>query len=259
MKADIPNVKGLLNRPEHACDGSAKAPAWARVMRRWTNCLVYDFPIGPRLWKLAWVINFQKIGTIPLLAFLIVAYHNTTAAAWIYLAMQGTYSLVWIIKDLTFRDASWEGHVTIGGAFMAFLLFLGWYWVFGWLLISGISRPTYPLPQNVWFCLCISLCIAGCAIMIAADAQKSFTLRFHYGLITDGMFRYIRHPNYLGEMMIYTSFALMVWHWLPAVILGWVWGAMFAVNMIFKEASLSRYSEWTEYKCRTWWLLPPLF
>jgi hypothetical protein len=26
------------------------------------------------------------------------------------------------------------------------------------------------------------------------------------------MYRFIRHPNYLGEMMIYSSFALMVWH-----------------------------------------------
>jgi steroid 5-alpha reductase family enzyme len=46
--------------------------------------------------------------------------------------------------------------------------------------------------------------------MIAADAQKYFTLRLQPGLITHGMFRYIRHPNYLGEMMIYGSFALMV-------------------------------------------------
>ena len=51
--------------------------------------------------------------------------------------------------------------------------------------------------------------------MIAADAQKYFTLRVKRGLITDGVHRYVRHPNYLGEMMIYGSFALMVWHWLP--------------------------------------------
>jgi zeaxanthin glucosyltransferase len=30
-------------------------------------------------------------------------------------------------------------------------------------------------------------------------------------------------------MMIYGSFALMVWHWLPFVVLGWVWGGLFAV------------------------------
>src|SRR5215469_12439097 len=71
------------------------------------------------------------------------------------------------------------------------------------------------------------------------------------------MYRFIRHPNYLGEMMIYGSFALMVWHWLPFVVLAWVWG-LFVVNMILKEASMSRYPLWGQYKKRSWWLLPPV-
>jgi hypothetical protein len=72
------------------------------------------------------------------------------------------------------------------------------------------------------------------------------------------MYRYIRHPNYLGEIMIYGSFALMVRHWLPVVVLACVWTGLFAVNMINKEASMSRYPEWEEYKRRSWWLLPPV-
>jgi len=62
------------------------------------------------------------------------------------------------------------------------------------------------------------------------------------------MHRYVRHPNYLGEMLIYFSFALMVWHWLPFLVLTWVWIGLFAVNMIIKEASLSRYPQWLEYR-----------
>ena len=65
-------------------------------------------------------------------------------------------------------------------------------------------------------------------------------------------------PNYLGEMMIYGSFAMMVWHWLPVLVLAWVWIGLFAVNMIMKEVSMSRYPEWGEYKRRTGWLLPGL-
>ena len=38
--------------------------------------------------------------------------------------------------------------------------------------------------------------------MIASDAQKYFTLRFKRDLITNRMYRFIRHPNYLGEMMV---------------------------------------------------------
>jgi hypothetical protein len=57
-------------------------------------------------------------------------------------------------------------------------------------------------------------------------------------------------------MMIYLSFALMVWHWLPFVVLAYVWTCLFAVNMTLKEASMARYSQWAEYKSRTWWVVP---
>src|SRR5579885_61680 len=235
------------------------APGWAQAMRRFTDWLVCDFGGGPRPWKFAWVIDVQKAGTFFFLGLLMAWYHNTTVAAWIYLALHGSYGLVWIVKDLAFPDPNWQRRITIGGGINAFLGVLGWYWVFGWLLMSGVSQPHYPLPDPAWFALCISLCILGCAIMIAADAQKYFTLRLKRGLITDGMFRYVRHPNYLGEMMIYGSFALMVWHWLPFVVLAWVWLGLFAVNMTLKEASLSRQPEWAAYRARTGWLLPKLF
>ena len=154
--------------------GGAKPAPWATLVRRWTNSLVYEFGGVSRPWKFAWVINFHKLATVPFLALLIVLYHNTTAAAWIYLAMQGTYSIVWIIKDLAFPDPAWQRRVGVGGAVNGFIFVLGWYWVFGWLLISGVFRPTYPLPQNAWFCLCVSLCIAGCSIMIAARRTEIF-------------------------------------------------------------------------------------
>jgi protein-S-isoprenylcysteine O-methyltransferase Ste14 len=235
-----------------------KAPVWAQTMHRWTDYFVNDVGGGPRVWKLAWVINFQKLATIPLFGIFIAWYHNFSAAAWIYLAMHGTYGVIWVIKDLTFPDPNFHKRITIGASIASLLSVLGWYWVFGWLLISGASRPNYPLPDYAWFCLCISLCIIGCVVMIAADAQKYFTLRFKRGLITDGMYRFIRHPNYLGEMMTYGSFALMVWHWLPFIVLAWIWGGLFTVNMTLKEASLSRYPDWVEYKRHSWWLFPPI-
>jgi len=155
----------------------AKAPAWAAAMGRVNSHLMHDLGGGPRPWKLAWVINFQKTGTFPLLGVFIAWYHNTSAAAWIYLAMHGTYGLVWVIKDLAFPDPNWQKRVTIGAGIASFLSVLGWYWVFGWLLISGVARPAYPLPDYACFCLCI----LGCVIMIAADAQKYFTLRVNAG------------------------------------------------------------------------------
>jgi len=236
------------------------APAWAVAMRKFNNWLLQDVGGGPRVLKFAWVINFQKAGTFLFLGALMWLYADrtpaaTAPAAWVYLAMHGSYGLIWLLKDVSFPDPGWQVRVTWGAA-LAGLFGLGMYWSFGWLLISGVAQPSYPLPDFAWFCLCVSLCMTGSALMIAADAQKYFTLRVKRGLITDGVHRYIRHPNYLGEMMVYGSFALMVGHWLPWAWLAWVWGGLFTVNMVMKEASMSRYPEWAAYKKRSWWLVP---
>ena len=232
------------------------APAWAVGMRKFTDYLSKDFLGGPRPWKFSWIINFQKGGSFFFFGFLIWYYQNTSTAAWVYLALHGGYGLVWLIKDLTFPDPNWQIKITLGAGINAFLAVLGLYWVFGWLLISRTSQPVYPLPEAVWFALCITLCLIGSVIMIAADAQKFYTLRLQHGLITDGMHRWVRHPNYLGEMMIYGSFAMLVWHWFPVLVLAWVWLGLFAVNMVMKEASMSRYPDWAAYKNRSWWLVP---
>jgi len=234
-------------------------PSWVTAVNRLTNFAVHDFGGGPRPWKFAWIINFQKCGTFLFIGLLMWYYRNFSTGAWVYLAMQGSYGIIWFIKDMAFPDPAWQKKITIAGGINAFLGVLGWYWVFGWLLISGASTPDYPLAAGAWYALCISMCMIGSAIMIAADAQKYYTLRIRRGLITDGMHRYVRHPNYLGEMLIYASFALMVWHWLPVLVLAWVWTGLFAVNMIIKEASLSRYPEWKKYRESSKWLIPGIF
>jgi protein-S-isoprenylcysteine O-methyltransferase Ste14 len=239
---------------------TAAAPAWAQRLRALNDWLMLDLFGGPRPWKLSWVINFQKAASFPVLALLMWYYSARTPAAtsmpaWIYLAMHGSYGLVWLLKDAAFPDPAWQRRATVGGGLVT-LTVLVLYWSIGWLLISGTSQPAYALPDSAWFALCISLCVLGCSLMIAADAQKYFTLRLQRGLITDGVHRYVRHPNYLGEMMVYGSFALMAWHWWPVVVLAFVWCAVFATNMVMKEASLARYPGWAEYRRRSWWLLP---
>lgn len=234
------------------------APPWAVFVHRWTTWLTEDCLGGPRPWKLAWVINFQKAGTPFFLGALIWWYGNASTAAWIYLALHGTYGAVWFVRDAAFPDRRWQKWVTLAGGVNAFIFVLGWYWVFGWLIISH-PPPRYPLPDPAWFALAIALCIGGIALMVAADTQKYVALRSRPGLITDGMFAIVRHPNYLGEMMIYGSFALLVWRPLPVIVLALVWTLVFAVNMALIEASLSRYPEWMAYRRRTWWLVPLVF
>jgi len=227
-----------------------------KKLKQLADHLTSDFLGGPKPWKLSWVINFQKAGTFVFVAALMWYYQNFSTAAYLYLALHGSYGFVWLIKDLNFPDAGWQKKVTIGAGFMAFFLVLFWYWVIAWLLIRQPATPAYPLADAAWFALCTATCILGCVIMIAADTQKHYTLKYQKGLIDTGIHRYVRHPNYLGEMMIYASFGLLAWHWLAAVILGSVWLLVFVPNMVAKEKSLSRYAGWAAYKKRSGWILP---
>ena len=225
-------------------------------LKQLADYLTSDFLGGPKPWKLSWVINFQKAGTFVLVAALMWYYQNFSTAAYLYLALHGSYGFVWLIKDLSFPDTGWQKKVTIGGGLVAFFGVLFWYWVIAWLLIKQPDIPAYPMSDAAWFALCAAMCILGCVIMIAADAQKYYTLKYQKCLIDTGIHRYIRHPNYLGEIMIYASFGLLAWHWLAAVILVAVWSLIFVPNMVAKEQSLSRHPGWSEYKKRSGWILP---
>ncbi len=235
--------------------GTARPHPLARALNGINTYLSQDFLGGPRVLKLAWVINFQKAGTMPLVAGLMLGYRNFSTAAWVYLALHGSYGLCWLLKHLAFRDPRWEARVTFGGAAMTFLLVLGPYWVFPFLLVSDVLGPRPP-PSASLLGFCIALHTMGVVIMIAADCQKHFTLMLRPGLITGGMFKHTRNPNYLGEMMLYAAYALLVRHWIPWLILAWVWGALFVPNMLMKDASLSRHPGWTEYRARTGLVLP---
>ena len=49
---------------------------------------------------------------------------------------------------------------------------------------------------------------------------------------------------------------MLAQHWLPWLACGLVWFQVFLVNMLHKEASMSRYPEHADWKRRTGFLLP---
>lgn len=233
------------------------APKIIQRMNAFNKYMSEDCLGGPRLIKMASVINFQKGMTVLWVAALMWHFQNFSAAAWTYLALHGSYGIIWLMKDRLFPDPNWEKRTTFAGAFNMWAMVLGPYWVAPFLLISNVLGPRPETPT--WLLGTAGFTYAiGLVLMTGADAQKYFTLKVKRGLITDGFFKRIRHPNYLGEMMIYGSFAMIVQHWLPWAILAWVWINLFTVNMLMKEASMSRYPEWAAYKARSGMLLPKL-
>ncbi len=213
--------------------------------------LTDDFLGGPKLFTLASTINLQKGGTLVFVFALMWIYDVWTPTAWTYLGLHGSYGLIWLLKEAIFPDPGWQKKITIAGAVNAWLFVLGLYWIAPWLIVTRhIEQPPGVLGAA------IVLYALGVVLMVGADVQKYFVLRARRGLIVDGFFARTRNPNYLGEMMLYASFAVVAGHWLPWVVLAWVWLFLFVPNMLRKDLSMARHPEWTAYKSRTWLLLP---
>lgn len=221
--------------------------------RKLTDYLGSDFLGGPRVLRLCWSVNLQKGGTLPFVLALMAAFDHWTPTAWTYAALHGSYGLVWLLKDLVFPDPNFRRRITLGAALNSWLLLLGLYWIAPVMLVT--QRLEQPTPVLAGATLLYAL---GVVLMVGSDAQKFFVLKAKKGLITDGFFGRVRHPNYLGEMMLYASFAIVAGHWAPWLVLAWVWLAVFVPNMLAKEASMARYPEWAAYRARTGLLLPSL-
>lgn len=232
-----------------------EASKWARIINSFNTYLSQDLLGGPKLIKMAWVINLHKCLTVFVVALLMIWFKNYTTAAWVYMALHGTYGFCWLLKHVAFRDPKWDTKVTFGGAIFMFLL-LATYWIAPFLLISDVLGANRPAPSNWLLAFCIALFVLGLTIMTASDCQKNFTLKYRRGLITEGMFTHVRHPNYLGEMMLYASYALMIQHWIPWIVLAYWWTTVFFINILVIESSIARYPEWEAYKARTGRILP---
>merc|ERR1711990_20802 len=92
-------------------------------------------------------------------------------------------------------------------------------------------------------------------LMNGSDGQKFFTLREKKKLLNDGYMLWSRNPNYLGEILIYSSFALVVQRNEPWYINGFMWSTVFVAGMSMKDYSLSKKLGWEEYKQHSWLLI----
>ena len=183
--------------------------------------------------KTSTFINAHKILVTPLVLGMMWYFNNWSVEAFIYLAIHGTYTLLWLIKHALFADKRFEEKQPFLIGVLFIFLPLAGYYVAPYLLIS---RHIVIPPYLIGLILCMY--ILGIFLHYVSDAQKYYTLQLRKGLITDGLFSRMRNPNYLGEILIYSAYALMSMHWLPFVILGgWVFG-FFLRNMLSPKVGM---------------------
>lgn len=198
-------------------------------------------------------INLHKGSTFLFVFGLMVIYQNFSTPAWVYLALHGSYGIMWLLKDAIYPDKQWEEEVPVTLGIFAFILLCS-YWIAPFILISSGKEVVSPL-----LAAAIAMNIIGVFLHYSSDAQKYYTLKYHQGLITEGFFARSRNTNYLGEVLIYFSFAMLAQHWLPFLVLAGFFAGMFVPNMLKKDKSLSRYPQFAEYQSNSSLLLPKLW
>lgn len=132
---------------------------------------------------------------------------------------------------------------------------LGPYLVPAYRLASRAADNTFSFERS-WVCTLIY--IFGLVIMLLSDSQKYYTLKHKKGLISDGMMKYTRNPNYLGEVLIYGSFILLVNDTLSYFCVMQVWFIVFTLRIMEKENSLRKKDGWAEYSRRSWVIIPKI-
>mgnify|MGYP001192613698 CR=1 FL=1 len=200
--------------------------------------------------KLNQIINLHK-GLTPIVVIGLMSYYNNfSLPAWIYLSLHGTYGILWLLKEKIFPDPYFKEDINILTSITGFI-FLGSYWIAPFILISAQK-----VAPNSIIALCISLNIIGVFLHFASDAQKYFTLKVKKKLIDEGFFKNIRNTNYLGEILIYLSFAMLSMSFIPFVVLAIFFFIVFLPRMLKKDKSLSKYEDFEKYKNKSGLIFP---
>jgi steroid 5-alpha reductase family enzyme len=102
-------------------------------------------------------------------------------------------------------------------------------------IITGLERESIEWVAIVG----MAVWVAGFAVEVAADRQKSVFKRNPANegrFITSGLWAWSRHPNYFGEIVLWTGIAIMA---LP-VLSGWRWATL--ISPVFVVVLLTRVS-----------------
>ncbi|BCQ45235.1 hypothetical protein ERHA55_27620 [Erwinia rhapontici] len=95
-------------------------------------------------------INLHKALVIPVIIFLMWFYQNDSMTAYIYLALHGTYSVLWLVKEATFPDQRFARQIPPAWA--------GWLFIFVlWRLIMPrriCSSAVMLSRHRGWFAWC---------------------------------------------------------------------------------------------------------
>jgi protein-S-isoprenylcysteine O-methyltransferase Ste14 len=202
-------------------------------------------------------INIAKVTTIVGLVVPALLLGLQTPRVVLYLSLHVSYCVWWLLEQQLFPARSRQLFTERLGpaAVVVAVAYVGvFYCLPGWLAMAN------PAPlSSITAALGIVLYLFGSLINTGADIQKMTARQLGEGLVCDGIWRRVRHVNYLGDLLRYSSFAVIAgsaWAWLlPASVL-----LLYLQRIERKEQSMAaKYSEFTNYRQRSWKLVPGLW
>ena len=175
----------------------------------------------------------------------------------IYLSLHISYCLWWLLEQWLFPERTrqlFSERVGVVGFGFA-LLFIGVLYS-----LPGLLAFLNPVPiSQVAVALALGLFSFGSLINASADTQKTTAKAMGAGLVSDGIWRRVRHVNYLGDLLRYLSFAVVAgsgWAYLvPAFVL-----LIYLQRIGEKETQMAaKYPEFSAWQQRSARLLPGLW
>lgn len=201
------------------------------------------------------IINISKAGVFLFTFFGMIYFNNYSKAAWCYLALHGSYGVIWIAKDLIFGDKGFKIKVNIIVAITLIVVLL-LYYTMSFMIVTKRCDQN---PSDERIFICFFLYILGVVLMIATDVQKYVVLEYKKGLIDNYLLKNNRNTNFFGEMMLYSSFAILTTSYIPFAILISIWSTVFVSRIWTKERSLMKKEGYIKYKKNSYILLFKIF
>lgn len=190
-------------------------------------------------------IDTWKMSTLPYLLILRYYTHKDGIREWFYIAAHGSYGILWWLKEFVAPDRQFQIELTARMALMSSIYLLNYLIAPTVMMLTDSSAMTGS-ELMFWFIMYT----IGIFLHFGSDIQKYYILQNKKRLIRDGFFSRLVHPNYMGEAFIYMSFcgiSGVIWSYL---ILSFQICICWLPNMMDKEASLSRYPEWKDYRSK---------
>lgn len=132
------------------------------------------------------------------------------------------------------------------------------------VVLEAAAGSTFPINMTAWSYAAIGLWAVGFACEVVADRQlRAFVSRpANKGkLMTRGLWRYSRHPNYFGELLQWWAIGLYaysvtgVWFaWVGPLVISWLIVGVSGIPPA--EARAAERPGWASYKRRTRVLVP---